>query len=106
MSLPTQTTVFQTAAPNGPTLQVAAPESWDRLPGGDDWFVVANRHIGYRTYARFTGRSRKFWGVHCPTIERFEIETTVEWDRGKPTIVGVLGDRITGTWFVRPEVVK
>lgn len=67
-----------------------------RLDDGE--FVVESYH-GYRTIGRLTGRTRQFFGMACPTIERFEIDTVVIDD----AIWGVRGARIAGTYAIRPE---
>lgn len=64
----------------------------------DAEFVIECRY-GYRTIGVLTGQTRKFWGMNCPTIERFEIETTVI----DAAIWGVRGARIAGTFAVRPD---
>jgi len=64
----------------------------------DDEFLIETHH-GYRTIGRLTGRTRKVFGLDCPTIERFEIETYAE----NGVILGRKSDKIIGTLAVRPE---
>jgi len=59
------------------------------------------------SYGMLTGRTRMRWGMACPTIVRFEVDTvvrTIDID-GVPTssIVGVPGKRMPGIWITRPE---
>lgn len=84
------------------TRRIVAPESWDIVPEGT--FVVEDA-VGYRTYCVLTGRTRKFWGIDCPTIDRFEITTTVGDLGNGPTVIGVPGARMPGTWAIRPQYV-
>jgi methyl coenzyme M reductase gamma subunit len=63
----------------------------------DDEFIIECRY-GYRTIGVLTGRTRKFFGIDCPTIERYEIETTVIDD----AIWGVRGAKVPGTFATRP----
>lgn len=62
---------------------------------------------GYVTIGRFTGRTRKFFRIDCPTIERYEIETyaTDSTHRhGEGVVMGRKADRISGTYAIRPEL--
>lgn len=59
----------------------------------DPWF----------SYGMLTGRTRQRWGMACPTIVRFKVDTVVRIIDGSPSIVGVPGNRIAGTWVTRPE---
>ena len=68
----------------------------------DEGEFVVESHFGYRTIGRLTGRTRQFWGIACPTIERFEIETVVI----DGAIWGVRGEAIAGTFAVRPERIQ
>jgi hypothetical protein len=89
------------------TRTIVRPESWDMLPSAD-WFVTEDAN-GYRTYNVFTGRTRKFWGMDCPTVERWEIDTVVVENfrgTGLSSIVGVPLRRMPGTWATRPENVS
>lgn len=62
-------------------------------PASDPWF----------TFGQLTGRTRRRWGyVDTPTINRFAVITTVTMRGDTPTIIGVPGQRLTGTWFCRP----
>lgn len=83
------------------TRTIVPTESWDDVPGFD-WFVTEDA-IGYRTYNVFTGRTRKFWGMDCPTIERWEVETFATEDG---VIMGRPLRRLPGTWATRPENVS
>ena len=52
--------------------------------------------------------ARRHWGMAMPTIDLFDSETvvldTVMPDGTvRPSIWGVPGPRITGTWMTRPE---
>ena len=58
------------------------------------------------TFGRLTGRTRRQWGMDMPTIDRFEVETVVLTIDGRPTIMGVPGARIVGTFMTRPENVS
>jgi hypothetical protein len=55
------------------------------------------------SYGLLTGNTRQRWGMHCPTIARFQVDTVVHYVDGEPTIVGVPGKRIALTWVTRPE---
>lgn len=90
--------IFNTDKPDD-TRIIVAPESYDRLPDLS-WFVAESAHTGYRTYCRATGRTRQCWGIACPTIERYEIETIAD-DEG--VIWGVPGARIAGIWAGRAD---
>ncbi len=93
--------IFNTEDAGRSTRVIVAPHSADRLPGLD-WFVAESDYTGARTYCRVTGRTRRCWGIPCPTIERYEIETIAD-DEG--VIWGVVGARIDGIWAARPEAV-
>ena len=58
------------------------------------------------TFGMLTGRTRRQWGMDMPTIARFEVETVVMDINGRPTIMGIPGARITGTFMTRPENVQ
>lgn len=51
------------------------------------------------TFGMLTGRTRQRWGMACPTIARFTVETIAR----DGVILGVPGDRIPVTWTTRPE---
>src|SRR5215831_16143870 len=81
------------------------PESWEtcltedmtggELPG-----------TGYRFFLRFTGRTRRQWGVDMHVLEAFTITTEVTQDAdGRYVIVAGIGERIPGTFGIRPEYV-
>ena len=59
------------------------------------------------TIGRVTGRTRKFFRIDCPTIERYEVETyaTDSTHRlGEGVVMGRKADRISGTYAIRPEL--
>jgi hypothetical protein len=92
--------VFNPAQPNGPTLRVIdAPQE---LRPSDGMFVLVS-YLGYRTFGRFTGRTRQVWGMACPTIERFKVDTVADPDG---SLWGEPGQSITGTMAIRPENVR
>lgn len=91
--------IFNTEDAGKSTRVIVTPHSADRLPDLA-WFVVESDFTGARTYCRATGRTRKCWGIDCPTIERYEIETIAD-DEG--VIWGVPGARIPGIWAGRPD---
>lgn len=64
-------------------------------------FLLKSYH-GYCTIGRLTGRTRQFWGIDCPTVERFEVDTFVR----DGVILGRAGERIAGTSAMRPEALK
>lgn len=98
-------TTWRTDAPNltRQYRRVVRPESWDLLPAG--WFVL-ECGLETRTYGHLTGRTRRQWGMDCPTIERFEIATVVRDLKcdGNHAIYGEPGERIPGTWAIRPDM--
>lgn len=57
----------------------------------------------YFSYGMLTGNTRMRWGMACPTIARFEVETVVRIIDGESSVVGVPGKRIPITWVTRPE---
>lgn len=72
-------------------------DAYDLDPGE---FLVESYH-GYIAIARLTGRTRRFFGIDCPTIERFEVETYAAADG---TIRGRKGQhRLGPTMATRPE---
>ena len=73
-------------------------QAYDLEPGD---FLMQTWH-GAITIGTFTGSSRKFWGVDCPTLRRYDVETYAT-DGGQ--IRGRKGERIAGTSAVRPEYV-
>jgi hypothetical protein len=97
--------VAPTNDPNTPGPVIVAPESWEACIT-PDMFVVEWRNTGARSFARFTGRTRKFWGYACPTVTLFDITTVVEMRGEKPVIMAGIGAERPGTWFIRPEAVK
>jgi hypothetical protein len=62
-------------------------------------FFVMEDAIGFRTFGKMTGRTRKIWGQDCPTIQRFSIDTVVI----DGAIWGVVGVALTGRFAVRPQ---
>ncbi len=68
-----------------------------RLAEGE--IVMESENTGYLTIGVLTGRTRKFWGMDCPTIQRYEIDTVVI----NGAIWGVRGTPISGTFAVRPD---
>lgn len=65
----------------------------------DQGWLVLESWTGYRTIAVPTGRTRKFWGVDCPTFDRYDIDTVVR----NGIIYGVRSaHRYHGTVAVRP----
>ena len=62
---------------------------------------------GTRRIARLTGRKR--WvnsHTYAPTIEVYDIETTVEMVGDLPVIVGRRGERLKGTWWISPQAIN
>lgn len=87
---------------------VTSPTAEGLIPSVDGMFVIntGTSESPYFTFALLTGRTRRMWGMDCPTIERFIVETVVrEGDDGSFAIWGVPGDRIAGTFVCRPEYV-
>jgi len=79
--------------------------------------VIADTHGAYvlgagefliKTYtglifiAAFTGRTRQFFGLACPTAVRYDIDTIATADG---VILGVKGQKIAGTVAIRPDYV-
>ena len=64
--------------------------------------MLVESHNGYITIGVWTGNTRKFWGVDCPTIARFEVDTFADIDG---VLMGRKGVRIAGTSAIRPELV-
>ena len=96
--------IFQPADPNGLHLTVVPIDSWFIVPR--DWFVVESP-LGTLSFCRFTGRTRRMWGIDFPTVERFTIETVVRTRAdGVDAIFGVAGDRIPGMWAMHPNAVE
>lgn len=65
----------------------------------DGEFLVRFLNTGAQFIARFNDRTRVFFGIDCPTFDRFTIDTVVR----DGALWGVRGERIAGTWAVRPE---
>lgn len=91
-------TVWDTSDPATIRRVVPTPQYLD-IP--EDMFVMESYH-DYITLGRMTGRTRQFWSIACPTFERFEVETVAKEDG---SIWGVPGEKIPGTWAIRPEYV-
>jgi len=90
----TNTTIWNTAD----TVKMRRVVTANDIKLNDGEFVI-QCHLGYRTIGVLTGRTRTFWGIACPTIQRFEIDTVVI----DGAIWGVRGEAIDGTFAVRPE---
>ena len=82
---------------NGAYRTVVADDQAIRLLA-DEFLILS--YAGYLTIGRLTGRTRRCWGIDCPTIERFEVTTFADSDG---VIWGDRGDRIPGTSAIRPE---
>jgi len=89
--------LFNPAEPAG-LFRTVIGDPFEAYRLADDEFLIETHH-GYRTVGRLTGRTRKVFGLNCPTIERFEIETYAE----NGVILGRKSDKIIGTLAVRPE---
>lgn len=76
---------------------IPTPQYLRPAPG---MFVVESENTGYMTFARLTGDTRRFWGIACPTIKRFTINTVADPDG---SIWGDPGEPIPGTFAIRPE---
>lgn len=105
--------IFDTTDPNGVRApRTVLPESWDACLT-PDMFVVEWTNTGARAFAKFTGRTRRQWGIDCPTVVLFDIETVVElrptddpdFPEGAPVIMSGIGARRPGTFGIRPEAV-
>lgn len=90
-------TIWSSDDPRTIRTVTADPYEAYRLDAGE--FLVTSWN-GYITIGRLTGRTRRFWGIDCPTIERFEIDTVATADGA---IIGVKGTPIAGTYAVRSE---
>lgn len=64
-----------------------------------DEFLIESR-FGYIYIARLTGRTCQRFGIACPTVERYEVDTIAD-ERG--VIYGARGGKVPGTLAVRPE---
>lgn len=69
-----------------------------RLDEGE--FLAEFPNTGSRYICRLTGRTRWIYGMYCPTIERYDIDTVADPDG---SIWGQRGQRIPGIWATRPE---
>ena len=63
------------------------------------FFIAITRQTEERYYGRLSGRTVQKWNMACPTIELYRINTVVI----DGAIWGVRGDRVPGTWAIRPE---
>ena len=92
--------VFNSAGASNGYHVATTPQEIQLAPGE---FVISNRW-GYRTIGRLTGRTRRHFGLDCPTIDRFEVETFADEDG---VIWGRRSDeRIPGPAATRPENVR
>jgi hypothetical protein len=83
--------------PNGPARTVIVTPQ--ELRPADGMFVIES-DLGYRTFGRLTGRTRRCFGMACPTIERFEVDTVADEDG---SLWGDPGQPILGTLATRPD---
>jgi hypothetical protein len=67
----------------------------------DNEVLIRYYNTGYQFIGRYTGRTRRYWGVDCPTLARYDIDTVVR----DGAIWGVPGAHVPGTWAIRPEAV-
>ncbi len=86
-------TVWPTTDPNNTQTVILCQEIKLVAPE----FVIGCR-LGTRTIGVLTGRTRRIWGMDCPTIKRYQIDTVVI----DGAIWGVRGDPISGTFAVNP----
>lgn len=56
--------------------------------------------VGEIYMARFTGRTCQRYGLNCPTVERYEIETVADKNG---VLFGARGAKVAGTLAVRPD---
>jgi hypothetical protein len=91
----THTTVWNTGDVRQIRRVIDTPQELRLEPG--EFVLVC--HNGYRTVGVLTGRTRRFWDISCPTLERYEVDTVVI----DGAIWGVRGARLPGTYAVRPE---
>ncbi len=91
--------VWPVDSPNDYTWSVVDPHSSD----GEAIVLEAHRTKAIR-YARLTGKTRRFWGIDCPTLDVFEVSERVVVDprTGRAAIFGEAGKRI-GRFATRPE---
>lgn len=85
---------------------VAVPWTQDKAIQPESGFFlvkqIAPRDFSPRYYAKFTGSTIQRWGIECPTVNLWEVETTV--DNG--SIIGVRGQQVPGEYVIRPEAVE
>lgn len=86
---------------NATPWRIGDPESWDQ-DVTPSMFVMVSENTGCRQYALFTGRTARIFGLDCPTVERFEIDTVATTGGA---IMAQVGARIPGTFAVRPDAV-
>jgi len=89
-------TVWSTTDPNRTQTVILCPE----IKLVEPEFVIECR-LGSRTIGVLTGRTRRIWGMDCPTIQRYQIDTVVI----DGAIWGVRGEPIKGTFAVNPAQV-
>lgn len=85
---------------------VVVPTPNGLLPNVEGMFVLDTGTPDFPifTFAVLSGRTRRQWGMACPTVERFAVDTVVRRRAdGVDAIFGVPGDRIPGTFVTRPE---
>jgi hypothetical protein len=90
------TLIFDTTKPN--RTHDVVPNLYDTFVLEPGQFVACSR-IGVYSICELTGRTRKFFGLDCPTVHRFEVDTVVM----AGAIVGVPGRLQAGTFATRPE---
>lgn len=88
---------FSTGDPGVTLTQVRKHLDWAVL--GDDELVVETTRTGVRYIVTPTGRTRRFYGVECPTFARYDIDTVVI----DGALMGVKGDLAAWTIATRPE---
>lgn len=74
-----------------------------------DWFVVQSARTNSTFYGQMTGNTRYRWFMDCPTLILHRVETVVTDHPTKSdeySIVGKPGERIEGTYSVRPETME
>ena len=64
-----------------------------------EWIQIAT-HLGWVTYGRLTGTTRHVWGMDCPIVESYDVDTVAESDGA---IWGHLGAKSGVRWICRPD---
>ena len=72
----------------------------------EDGEFQINGPNGIRRIGRLTGRTRRIRGINCPTINLYDIDTVVEMVGEMPVIIGRAGDKLPGTWWIYPNVLR